>query len=99
MLVNKNMPGRTRQQRYRDNLEKNREYHRSKYADKALKNGGDGEYRQLKNYYDKKDLILRRSALMNAWKGNRMPFKSTLIKYNLTEEEVLQFIKDMNDAA
>ena len=98
-LVNRNMPYRDRKQHYQDNLEKMREYHRSRYSDKALKNGGDGEYRQLKYYNDKKDLILRRSALMNAWKHNRMPFKSTMIKHNLTEEEVLQFIKDMNDAA
>lgn len=97
-VVNKIMPLRNRKQHYQDNIDKMREYHRNRYAEKALKNGGDGAYRQLKNYYDKKDLILRRSALMNAWKHNRMPFKSTMIKHNLTEDEVKQFIKDMNDA-
>ena len=98
-VVNKIMPLRNRKQHYQDNIDKMREYHRSRYAEKALKNGGDGAYRQLQYYNDKKDLILRRSALINAWKHNRMPFKSTMIKHNLTEEEVLQFIQDMNDAA
>ena len=98
-LVNKIMPLRDRKQHYHDNIEKMREYSRSRYAEKALKNGGDGEYRQLQYYKKKKDLILRRSTLMNAWKHNRMPFKSTMIKHNLTEEEVARFINEMNDAA
>ena len=99
MLVNKNMPYRDRKERYRDNIDRMRAYNRERYADKTLKSGGDGNYRQLQYYQDKKADILRRAALLNAWKHDRMPMKSTMIKHQLTEEEVKQFIADMNAAA
>ena len=99
MLVNRNMPHRDRKERYRENIDKMRAYHRERYADHTLKAGGDGNYRQLQYYNDRKADILRRSALLNAWKKDRLPLKSTMIKHNLTEEEVKQFIADMNAAA
>ena len=98
ILINRNMPYRDRKQRYQDNIEKEREYQRSRYADQAKKNGGTGEYRQLKYYNDRKADILRQSALMNAWKHRRLPFKSTMLKHNITEEDVASFIADMNAA-
>ena len=96
-LVNKNMPYRDAKQRYADNIVKMREYHRSRYAEDAKKNGGSGEYRQLKYYNERKDEILRRSALFNAWKHKRMPLQSTMEKYDISEEEVAAFVSAMNE--
>ena len=66
IVVNRNMPYRDRKERYRQNIDKMRAYHRERYADQTIKAGGDGNYRQLQYYNDKKADILRRSALLNA---------------------------------
>jgi len=92
------MPYRDRKQRYRDNIDQEHEYQRSRYADQAKKNGGSGEYRQLKYYNDRKADILRQSALLNSWKHKRLSFKSTMIKRKITEEDVATFIADMTSA-
>ena len=97
MLVNRNMPYRDRKQRYQDNIVQEREYQRNRYATETKKNGGSGEYRQLQYYNDRKDTILRRTALLNAWKHKRLPFKSTMIKHNITEEDVASFMDEMRN--
>ena len=82
------MPYRDSKQRYQDKIVQMREYHRNRYAENAKKNRGDGECRQLQYYNDRKDIILRQSTLMNAWENNSMPFKSTMKKHSITDEEV-----------
>jgi hypothetical protein len=94
--MNHNIPLRTRKERYSDNIVQEREYQRNRYAGSAKKNGGDGGYRQLQRYHDQKESILRRCALMNSWKCNRLPNRSTMIKHNLTEEDVATFVAKMN---
>ena len=95
-VMNRNVPLRTRKERYSDNIVQEREYQRNRYAESAKKNGGDGDYRQLQYYKERKDTILRRCALVNAWKCNRLPNRSTMIKHNLTEEDVAAFVAKMN---
>ena len=94
--MNHNIPLRTRKERYSDNIVQEREYQRNRYAGSAKKNGGDGGYRQLQRYHDQKHSILRRCALMNSWKCNRLPNRSTMIKHDLTEEDVATFVAKMN---
>ncbi len=96
-LVNRNMPYRDRKQRYQDNIVEMREYHRNRYAENAKKNGGDGSYRQLQRYHDNKQAILRHSALLNAFKHNRLPNRSTMIKHNITESDVAGFMTEMRN--
>ena len=95
-VMNRNVPLRTRKERYSDNIVQEREYQRNRYAESAKKNGGDGDYRQLQRYHDQKHSILRRCALMNSWKCNRLPNRSTMIKHNLIEEDVATFVAKMN---
>jgi len=98
-LVNRNMPYRNAKERYHENIDKMREYHRNRYAETTKKNGGSGEYRQLEYYNERKDEILRHSALMNAYRHRRLPLQSTMTKYDISEEEVAAFITAMNDPA
>ena len=93
------MPYRDRKERYLDSIDRMRAYSRERYVDNTLKSGGDGNYRLLQHYNDKEADILKRAALLNAWKHDRMPMKSTMMKHKFTEEEVKQFIANMNAAA
>ena len=96
-LLNRNMPYRDRKQRYQDNIVEMREYHRNRYAENAKKNGGDGSYRQLQRYHDQKVAILRKCCLMNAWKLKRKPTMASMIKHNITEEDVGKFVASMEN--
>ena len=69
----------------------------NRYAENAKKNGGDGSYRQLQRYHDNKQAILRHSALLNAFKHNRLPNRSTMIKHNITESDVAGFMTEMRN--
>jgi hypothetical protein len=96
-LVNRNMPYRDRKQRYQENIVEMREYHRNRYQENAKKNGGDGSYRQLQRYHDQKESILRKCCLMNAWKLKRKPTMASMIKHNITEEDVGKFVASMEN--
>jgi hypothetical protein len=85
-LFNKRVAGRTQKEKYWDDVDASREYHRNQYTPK--KAGGDGTYRQLVRYQENKERILRELCLKNAVKRGSLPSKRSLRKYNFTEEEL-----------
>ena len=92
-LFNTRVAGRTQKEKYWEDVEASRQYHRNQYTPK--KDGGDGDYRQLRRYNDNKEHILRELCLKNAIKNKRMPSKRSLAKYNFTEKELADVKKHL----
>ena len=95
-VFNKRVAGRTQKEKYHEDLDASRQYHRSKYTPK--KNGGDGQYRQLLRYEKHREEILRQICLRNAVKYKRLPTKLSIQKYNLTDEEIADLKKSIKQA-
>ena len=85
-LFNTRIAGRTCKEKYYENWEESKKYHREQYVPK--KNGGDGSYRQLQRYACNKYEILRRMCINNAIKLKRPPTKTSQTKYNFTLDEL-----------
>ena len=85
-LYNERVAGRTQKEKYWEDVEASRQYHRNQYTPK--KEGGDGDYRQLRRYEDNRETILRELCLKNAYKHKRLPSKRSLLKYNFTDAEL-----------
>jgi len=85
-LFNTRVAGRTPREKYWEDPEASRAYHRNQYT--PIKAGGDGNYRQLRHYQENKEAILRKTCLRNARKHLRLPTKRSIEKYNLTEREI-----------
>jgi len=85
-LFNTRVAGRTQKEKYWEDIEASRQYHRGLYTPK--KSGGDGMYRQLTRYTENREVILRHLCIKNAKKYLRMPSKRSLAKYNFTDAEL-----------
>lgn len=85
-LFNTRVAGRTPKEKYWENVEASREYHRNQYI--PIKEGGDGNYRQLQRYKDNREAILRQTCIRNAKKQLRLPSKRSQSKYNFTQCEI-----------
>ena len=95
-LFNTRVAGRTQKEKYWEDVESSRQYHREQYT--PMKEGGDGDYRQL-NYYKKhRELVLRELCLKNAKKSARMPSRRSLLKYNFTQAELDDIKKHIQKA-
>lgn len=95
-LFNTRVAGRTQKEKYWEDVESSRQYHRDQYT--PMKEGGDGDYRQL-NYYKKhRELVLRELCLKNAKKSARMPSRRSLLKYNFTQAELDDIKKHIQKA-
>ena len=85
-LFNTRIAGRTQKEKYHENIDESRAYHRSQYVPK--KKGGDGDYRQLQYYNDHAAKILRKTCLRNAHNRGTPPTERSIAKYEFTSEEL-----------
>jgi hypothetical protein len=85
-LFNTRVAGRTPKEKYWEDVEASREYHRNQYI--PIKEGGDGNYRQLQRYKDNRETILRQTCIRNAKKQLRLPSQRSQDKYNFTKTEI-----------
>lgn len=96
-LFNVRVAGRTSKERYWDDIDASRERNRNEYT--AKRDGGDGQYRQLVRYKENREKILRQSCLKNAVKYKRLPTKLSIQKYKLTDEEIADLQKSIQQSA
>ena len=85
-LFNTRIAGRTQKEKYHENVDESRAYHRAQYVPK--KRGGDGDYRQLQYYNDNAAKILRKTCLKNAHDRGTPPTERSIAKYEFTSEEL-----------
>jgi len=93
-VFNTRVAGRTQRERYYEDVDSSRAYHRQQYTPKRA--GGDGNYRQLNRYKENKDVILRDMCIRNAYKYKRLPTKYSQLKYCLTKDEIADILKHIN---
>jgi len=86
LVFNTRIAGRTQKEKYHENIDESRAYHRSKYVPK--KHGGDGAYRQLQYYNENAVKILRNTCLKNARARGTPPTPRSVQKYGFTDEEL-----------
>ena len=95
-VFNKRVAGRTAKEKYWENIDASREYHRNRYTPK--KYGGDGNYRQLQRYLENKYALLRSVCIKNAKKNGRLPTQTSQNKYNFTDAELDDIKKHIQKA-
>lgn len=85
-LFNSRVAGRSQKEKYWEDPEASRAYHRALYTPK--KAGGDGQYRQLNRYNKNSYNILRQMCLKYARDHGTLPSRRSMEKYNFTEVEL-----------
>jgi len=85
-LFNTRVAGRTSKEKYWENPDESRAYHRAQYT--CIRDGGDGNYRQLNRYNENRYEILRNMCIKYARTNNTMPSRRSMEKYKITEDEL-----------
>jgi len=95
-LFNTRVAGRTQKEKYWEDVDASRQHQRSQYT--PIRDGGDGNYRQLNRYKQNSYEITRQACITNAKKQLRMPSRRSMTKYNFTEAELEVIKKHIQEA-